>query len=175
MAAYAGCAMAVEPALVVEGGCRDGQPNGAFTVRMPNGQPRIVGAFHDGVRTGTFIFWTAGGERLAVIPYEDGQPNGTIALWHAGRSSGAPARRLEAPVSRGEPHGTWRAWYANGHLRYEATYEHGALRKAAAWEANGRAAQTEHARGMIEAERRREHSDIARLAKMIDDHRPRCD
>ena len=176
MAAAAGCATAAERELVVESACREGQPNGAYTVRMRGGQPRIVGAFHDGVRTGTFIFWNANGARVAVIPYEDDVPNGTIALWHAGgRGVRSLARRLEAPMARGRPHGTWRAWHANGRLRYEVTYDRGTLGRAAAWEPNGRALTASEARRAIEAERRREDADLARLAAMIQEHRPRCE
>ena len=168
------CAAGAQPSVVVEAGCRDGQPNGAFTVRMRSGQPRVVGAFRDGIRTGTFIFWNAAGTRLAVIPYDEDEASGTIALWHASGKRSA-ARRLEAPTVRGQPHGERRAWYANGRLRYEATYEHGALGEAKAWDANGRALGDAQARAAVESERRREDADVASLARMIEDHRPRCD
>ena len=69
--------------LVVEGACRDGEPNGAYTLRAADGRLRVAGAFAKGRRTGTFLFWSERGARIAVIPYDNDRKAGTIALWYA--------------------------------------------------------------------------------------------
>ncbi|HZQ62889.1 MAG TPA: hypothetical protein VFC24_16160 [Casimicrobiaceae bacterium] len=162
--------------LVPNGGCRDGQPNGAYELRGNDGRLRVVGAFHDGRRTGTFIFWNGSGARIAAIPYDENVRNGTIALWHVrGRPSHEIGRRLEAPVVKGEPHGVHRAWHLNGKLQYEATYEHGRLASAKAWDANGRALAEAEAQRIALAARKRDEAYVAMLEKMVADHQPRCD
>ena len=82
--------------LVVEGNCREGQPHGAYELRSPAGQVRVVGAFNKGRRTGSFLFWSSRGVRIAQLPYDDGALSGTLALWYTnGERTAEPAPKLE--------------------------------------------------------------------------------
>lgn len=169
-------AEAAESALVPNVGCREGQPNGAYELRMADGRPRVVGAFHDGKRTGTFIFWNESGGRLAAIPYDNNVRNGTVALWHIG---GKPpreiGRRLEAPVVHGQAHGAQRGWHVNGKLMYEATYERGRLVAASAWDARGRALPDAEARKLVTDAQRRDDVFLGTLERLVSEHRGQCD
>src|SRR5215831_13631315 len=74
--------------LVIGGTCRDGEPQGAYTLRAPDGRLRVAGALARGRRTGTFLFWSERGSRIAVIPYDDARKMGTVAVWYAASSPG---------------------------------------------------------------------------------------
>src|SRR5215470_17260609 len=103
-------APAAAPEFVASGACRDGAPNGAYELRMPDGRLRILGAFAKGRRTGTFLFWAASGDRIAVIPYDDDAKVGTIALWYPPSIPlTEPRRKLEAANSAGVRHGVTRS------------------------------------------------------------------
>ena len=123
---------------VVVGQCREGQPNGAYELRMADGRLRVAGAFAQGHLTGTFVFWTASGAREAVVPFDSDARSGTIALWYTPSGAALEAgRKLEAPYVDDKPHGIQRSWYANGAYRAEYRYEHGVLSSARAWSDSG--------------------------------------
>lgn len=167
---------AAEPALLASGACRDGQPNGAYELRMPDGRVRAVGAFHEGKRTGTFFFWNADGGRLAAIPYDDDVPNGTIALWHQrGKPSRESGRKLEAPMVAGRPHGIRRSWYETGRLRAEVSFDRGTLVEAEVWTRSGRPLATADAKRIALQDARGEETYIAALERFVARHRPQCE
>ncbi len=91
---------------VVTGACRDGVPNGAYELRMPDGRLRILGAFAKGRRTGTFLFWAASGARIAVIPYDD---DAKVGYGRALVCAGDPAGRA-APQARSRLRGGRAPW-----------------------------------------------------------------
>jgi len=161
---------------VVAGGCRDGAPNGAYELRMPDGRLRVLGAFAKGRRTGTFLFWAPTGARIAVIPYEDDVKIGTVALWHApALPGGEPRRWLESAHSRGSLHGATRSWHADGTRRSEYRYERGELVAAAAWAESGAPLSEAEARRLAERDRATEAGYYGSLEQLVADNAPRCD
>ena len=154
-AALAGVVRGATPrGLVASGACRDGAPNGAYELRMPDGRLRILGAFAKGRRTGTFLFWASTGARIAVIPYDDDAKVGTVALWYrAGDPQGEPRRKLEAAYAAGVRHGITRSWHANGRRRAEYLYERGSLAAAQAWSESGAPLAEPEARRVAERDR----------------------
>jgi hypothetical protein len=167
---------ATMPDHVVTGACRDGAPNGAYELRMPDGRLRILGAFAKGRRTGTFLFWAASGARIAVIPYDDDAKVGTIALWYLPRTpQGAPRRKLEAPYAAGAPHGITRSWHPNGERRAEYRYEHGNLVAASVWAQTGAPLAEPEARRIAERDRATDTEFYASLERTIAENAPRCD
>jgi hypothetical protein len=161
--------------LVAIGACRDGLPNGAFELRMPDGQMRILGAFAKGQRTGTFLFWASTGARIAVIPYEDDAKVGTVALWHAPASrQGEPRRKQESVYSAGVLHGITRSWRVNGKPRAEYRYERGELAAAQAWSESGAPLPDAAARRLAERDRAADMNLYAAFEEMIAGNLPRC-
>lgn len=162
-------------ALVPEGRCRDGQPNGAYTLHSTTGTLRVAGALAKGRLTGTFVFWAENGARLAVIPYEDGIKSGTVATWypHVG-PRGESRRKLEAPYVDNVLHGTVRAWHAGGRMRGEYRYERGELTEAVAWsEAGARIGEAEARRTAL-ADRLAAEKSYANLEREVTDNLPLC-
>jgi len=160
---------------VVAGACRDGQPNGAYEVKMPDGRVRVVGAFAKGRRTGTFLFWAANGVRVAVIPYDGDPKTGTVATWYAEPAArGDLRRKLEAPYVRDVLHGLTRSWYASGRLRGEYRYEQGALVEASGWAENGARLQEVEARRMAGVDRAAAEKFYADLEQVVAENLPLC-
>ena len=167
---------AAAPELVASGACRDGAPNGAYELRMPDGRLRVLGAFAKGRRTGTFLFWAATGSRIAVIPYEDDAKVGTIALWYPPAIPlDEPRRKLEAAHAAGVRHGVTRSWHANGRPRTEYLYEHGKLMTARAWNAQGTPLTEAEARRTSERDLAADAEYFASLERTIAENGPRCD
>ena len=161
--------------LVANGACRDGVPNGAFELRMPDGSMRVLGAFAKGRRTGTFLFWSSAGARIAVIPYEDEAKTGTVALWYAPASrQGEPRRKLESAYSAGVLHGFTRSWHANGKPRAEYRYERGELAAALAWNEAGKPLPEPAARHLAERDRSIDANLYVEFEKIIAENLPRC-
>jgi antitoxin component YwqK of YwqJK toxin-antitoxin module len=129
---------AATPVYVVTGNCRDGQPHGAYELRMPDGTLRVAGAFTRGKRTGSFIYWSSGGVRIAHLPYDGDALSGTVALWYSeGTAKSEPKPKLEAVYAHGQRSGSVRSWYPNGRPRAEFRYEQGVLAEARAWNVKG--------------------------------------
>ena len=169
-------AAAAAPDLVASGACREGAPNGAYDLRMPDGRLRILGAFAKGKRTGTFLFWSSTGSRIAVVPYDDDAKVGTIAVWYAtpGRD-GEPRRKLEAPYAAGARHGVTRSWHPSGRQRTEYLYEKGSLVSARAWGESGSVVTDLDARRLAERDVVADADFLAGLERMIAENGPRCD
>jgi len=169
-------ASAAATELVASAGCRDGAPNGAYELRMPDGRLRILGAFAKGRRTGTFLFWAATGDRIAVIPYDDDAKVGTVALWYPPAIPLTdPPRKLEAAHAAGVRHGVTRSWHANGRQRTEYLYEHGKLLTARAWNERGAPLPEPEARLAAGRDLAQDTEYFASLERMIADNGPRCD
>jgi len=167
--------VAAEP-LTVVGSCREGLPNGAYELRMPDGRLRAVGAFAYGKKTGTFIFWTAGGARVAVVPYDSDARNGTVALWYSGAGDWIEAgRRLEARFVDDRRHGVTRSWHTNGGPRSEYRYERGQLIEARAWTETGAALPEAEARDLAIHDAASDQALLDGLVAAVDDNLPRCD
>jgi antitoxin component YwqK of YwqJK toxin-antitoxin module len=161
---------------VAAGGCRDGVRNGAYELRMPDGQLRVAGAFAKGRRTGTFLFWASTGARIAVIPYEDDVKIGTVAVWYAPSAPGGePRRKLESAYAGGLLHGTTRSWHENGRRRTEYRYERGELAVADAWTASGTRLPAAEARRLAERDRAADANFYASLEQIVADNAPHCD
>jgi hypothetical protein len=166
---------AAEP-LTVVGTCREGLPNGAYELRMPDGRLRAVGAFAYGKKTGTFIFWTTGGARVAVIPYDSDARNGTVALWYAGAGDWIEGeRRLEARYVDDRRHGITRSWYTTGVPRSEYRYERGELIEARAWTETRAALPEGEARDLAIRDAESDQALVGALVSAVDENLPRCD
>ncbi|HXX82772.1 MAG TPA: hypothetical protein VEN29_02190 [Casimicrobiaceae bacterium] len=173
-AATIGLATAAERLSVV-GACRDGVPNGAYELRMPDGRLRVAGAFALGRKTGTFIFWTASGARSVVVPYDDDRKSGTVARWYTTASGRESGRRLEAPFNDNVLHGVERSWHANGVPRTESRYEHGALVATQAWDRRGTPLPEAEARRQAAQDAAAEERFLSELEATIQGNLPRCD
>lgn len=172
----AGAAVAQSTGWVVDGGCRDGQPQGKYELRTDGGELRVVGAFNHGRRTGSFIFWAAGGARTAHLPYDDDLLNGTLATWYDGRAAGAePARRLESAWRRGVRDGLTRTWYADGRRRSESEYERGLLVNTVGWADTGARLPQGAARVVAERDAAAADAYRAELEALVARHLPHCD
>jgi antitoxin component YwqK of YwqJK toxin-antitoxin module len=151
-------------------------PNGGYELRMPDGRLRVVGAFAQGRMTGTFIFWTFGGARIAVLPFDNDARTGTVALWYLapdGRSEAG--RKLEAPYVDDQPHGIMRSWYADGAMRAEYRYEHGALVEARAWNERGTPLTDAEARSLAVSDADTDQRYYESLVRIVRDNLPTCE
>jgi antitoxin component YwqK of YwqJK toxin-antitoxin module len=161
---------------VVEGACRDGEPNGAYTLRGADGRLRVAGALAKGRRTGTFVFWSDRGARVAVVPYDDGRKTGTIAVWYPPPVAGADApRKSEAAYVDDRLHGEKRSWYANGRPRTQLRYERGELVEARAWSSAGVALSEPAARERAARDAATDEAFYATLEALVATHAPKCD
>lgn len=171
-----GAALASAQTYVVSGTCRDGEPNGAYELRMPDGRLRAIGAFAKGKRTGTFVFWAESGARIAVIPYEDNMKAGTVALWYAPVNAKADLpRKLEAVYVGDVLHGITRSWHANGNPRTELRYERGELVEARAWVEAGAPLRDVEARVIAGRDFAIDDRYYTTLEAIITGNRPRCE
>jgi antitoxin component YwqK of YwqJK toxin-antitoxin module len=162
--------------LVAEGACRDGEPNGGYTLRAPDGRLRVAGAFARGQRTGTFLFWSERGDRIAVVPYDNGRKAGTIAVWYEPPSPGADApRKSEAAYADGVLHGEKRSWHPSGRLRAWLRYERGALVEARAWAASGAALSDAEARAQASRDAATDEAFYATLEALVAGRLPKCE
>ena len=167
-------AMAAER-LVVEGGCRDGEPNGAYLLREGDGRLRVAGAFAKGRRTGTFVFWAERGARIAVVPYDIDRKAGTIAVWFAPPAPGKDApRKSESAYVEGRLHGDKRSWHRNGNPRTDLRYEQGELVFARAWTEAGAQLPEAKARELAARDRVTDEQFYATLETLVAEHRPPC-
>jgi len=175
LALAAGGEVSAQPYFVA-GSCRDGAPNGAYELRMPDGRLRVLGAFAKGRRTGTFLFWASTGARIAVIPYDDDAKIGTVALWYAPATrQGEPRRKLESAYSAGVRHAFTRSWHANGKRRAEYRYERGELAAVEAWSESGEPLSEHEARRLAERDAATDAEFYASLERTIAENAPRCD
>jgi hypothetical protein len=171
-----GAAVACAQPYFVSGACRDGEPNGAYELRMPDGRLRVIGAFTKGRRTGTFVFWATSGARIAVIPYEDNLKAGTVALWYAPANAQADLpRKLEAAYVGDGLHGITRSWHANGNPRTELRYERRELVEARAWVEAGAPLPEVEARAIAGRDVATDDRFYATLEAIVADNRPRCE
>ena len=169
-------ASAAAQELVIEGSCREGQPHGAYELRGPGGQVRVVGAFNKGKRTGSFLFWSSRGVRIAQLPYDDGALSGTLAVWWAnGERNAEPAPKLEALYAQGFLSGAKRSWYPNGRLRAELRYERGLLVEAHAYSEAGKPLPDVEARALAANDLTTDEKFYASLDAIIRAHLPRCE
>jgi antitoxin component YwqK of YwqJK toxin-antitoxin module len=163
-------------AYVVTGNCRDGQPHGAYELRMPDGALRVAGAFARGKRTGSFLFWSSSGVRIAHLPYDDDAMSGTVALWHsAGGSSSEPGQKLEAVYAHGRRAGGVRSWYADGRVRAVYRYDRGILAEARAWNTQGAPLSDAEARALAEQDFAADAEHYASLEAIVRDNPPMCE
>ncbi len=175
LAALAWPATALE-SFAAEGACRDGEPNGAYTLRAGDGRLRVVGAFAKGRRTGTFVFWAERGDRAAIIPYDNERKSGTIALWYAPSAAGTDARRKsEAAYVEDRLHGEKRSWHPNGNPRTDLRYERGELVAARAWIESGAPLPEAEAREIADRDLLTDEQIYATLEALVADHRPACE
>ncbi len=176
LGAHSGLSAAQPTDLVASVACRDGAPNGAYELRMPDGRLRIVGAFAKGRRTGTFLFWGSTGERIAVVPYDDDAKVGTVAVWYSSPGpQGEPRRKLEAAYAAGVRHGITRSWHANGRRRTEYLYERGDLVTVEAWSDSGVPLPEPEARRVAERDAAADADFLAGLERTIAENARRCD
>jgi hypothetical protein len=161
-------ARAAAPPWVVDGGCRDGAPHGAWALRAADGPLRAAGAFSRDLRTGGFLFWSSRSPRIAQLPFDGDTLDGTMALWYLPKdANGDPPPKLEAMYARGRRHGDTRSWYPNGRLRAEFRYDRGQVVDARAYGPSGTplpaardlAADTEY---------------LSMLEALVRDHPPGC-
>jgi antitoxin component YwqK of YwqJK toxin-antitoxin module len=170
------CSYAAAPAYVVTGNCRDGQPHGAYELRMPDGTLRVSGAFARGKRTGSFLFWSSAGVRIAHLPYDDDAMSGTVALWYStGKPSSEPRQKLEAVYAHGRRAGGARSWYADGHVRAEYRYDQGVLAEARAWNMRGAPLPDAQARAQAERDLAADAEYYASLEAIVRDNPPICE
>ncbi|MFO1324868.1 MAG: hypothetical protein U1F15_12505 [Burkholderiales bacterium] len=176
LAAALAAATAAAQAYTIEGGCRDGQPHGAYELRGAGGQVRVVGAFNRGKRMGSFLFWSSAGVRIAQLPYDEDVLTGTLAAWYAGGSPAAePRPKLEAVYASGRPSGVQRSWYPNGNVRAEFRYDNGALVEARAFGESGKPLTDAQARALAEKDGNSDAQFIASLEAIVRAHLPRCE
>lgn len=162
--------------LVASGACRDGEPNGAYELRMASGQLRVAGAFAKGRRTGTYVFWAENGARVAVIPYDNERKSGTIAVWFSPAVASTDAgRKSEAAYVDDRLHGVKRSWHPNGNPRTDLRYERGELVEARAWDEEGPPFSDAEARVVAERDLATDERFYATLESLVADHRPKCD
>ena len=162
--------------LVIEGSCREGQPHGAYELRAPGGQVRVVGAFNKGKRTGSFLFWSSRGVRIAQLPYDDGALSGTLALWYANAERNTePKLKLEAVYAHGLLSGTKRSWYPNGRLRAELRYDRGLLVEARAYSEAGKPLSDADARALAANDLATDEKFYSSLDEIIRAHLPHCE
>jgi hypothetical protein len=179
-AALLALALAAAPVLAqelrVEGGCRDGQPHGAYTLRMADGQVRVAGAFSSGRRTGSFVFWSTAGARIAQLPYDDDALAGTVALWYAEPDAhGDPKPKVEAGYVGGRLSGRKRSWYPNGRLRTEYRYANGALVEAHAFTDAGAALSDATARVQAARDLATDQEFYGALEAFVRGNLPHCE
>jgi hypothetical protein len=169
-------AFAADAAYLVTGSCRDGQPHGAYELRMADGTLRVAGAFTRGKRTGSFLYWSPTGVRIAHLPYDDDAISGTVALWYStGDAKAEPRPKLEAVYSRGRRAGGVRSWFAEGRMRAEYRYEHGVLVEARAWNTNGAQLSAGEARTMAASDQATDEQFFATLEAIVRDNPPQCE
>jgi antitoxin component YwqK of YwqJK toxin-antitoxin module len=167
---------AAPAAYVVTGSCRDGQPHGAYELRMPDGTLRVAGAFTRGKRTGSFLFWSSAGVRIAHLPYDDDAMSGTVALWYsAGGTKTEPKQKLEAVFAGGRHAGPSRSWYADGRLRAEYRYDQGVLAEARAWNSKGAPLPDPEARAMAARDFTDDGQFYATLEAIVRENPPQCE
>ena len=170
------CLFAAAAAYVVTGNCRDGQPHGAYELRMPDGTLRVSGAFARGKRTGSFLFWSSAGVRIAHLPYDDDALSGTVALWYsAGGTKSEPRQKLEAVYAHGRRAGGARSWYSDGRARAEFRYDQGVLAEARAWNTRGAPLSDDEARALAARDVATDAEYYASLEAIVRDNPPICD
>ena len=180
-ALVAGLALVAAPLLpaqelVIGGTCRDGEPQGAYTLRAPDGGLRVAGALARGHRTGTFLFWSNGGSRIAVIPYDDDRKTGTVAVWFAPSSPGSDApRKSEAAYVDNQLHGEKRSWYPNGKPRTRLRYSHGELVEAHAFAPSGAALSDAESRKRAQTDAATDEAFYATLEALVARNSPKCE
>ena len=175
LAAASAWTLAAPPTYVVSGNCRDGQPHGAYELRMPDGTLRVTGAYARGKRTGSFLFWSSSGVRIALLPYEDDVMNGTVALWYLVPGGKAePRSKLKAVYANGQHAGLARSWYSEGSPRAEFRYDHGALVSARAWTAAGAPLPEIDARAMAQHDVTLDAQFYNTLEAIVRDNPPPC-
>lgn len=172
----AGASAVVAQNLVVEGSCRDGQPHGAYEVRGPGGQVRVVGAFNRGKRTGSFLFWSSAGSRVAQLPYDDDALSGTLAAWYREPDrTGEPRPQFEATYAHGVPSGAQRSWYPNGRTRAEFRFDNGTVSEARAFSESGKALSDAEARALAANDQAADARFIASLEAIVRANLPHCE
>ena len=161
---------------VATGNCRDGQPHGAYELRMADGTLRVAGAFTRGKRTGSFLYWSSAGVRIAHLPFDDDVLSGTVALWYSeGSPRSEPKSKLEAVYVHGQRAGGVRSWYPNGRPRAEFRYEQGVLAQARAWNAQGGKLTDAKARAMAAHDVVTDDQFYNTLEAVVRDNPPPCD
>jgi len=169
-------AFAAPAAYVVTGNCRDGQPHGAYELRMRDGTLRVAGAFTRGKRTGTFLFWSTSGARIALLPYDDDLLSGTVALWHsAGNPKTEPGPKLAAVYANGRRAGGTRSWYRDGRPRAEFRYENDVLTEARAWTTTGASLPESEARALAVRDLTADEQFYTTLEAIVRDNPPQCE
>lgn len=161
---------------VVQGGCRDGVPHGAWQLTDANGRLRVLGAFNRGKRTGSFIHWNASGVRIAHMPYDEDARSGTLALWYQTPMRGLDApQRLEAVYAAGQLNGLVRIWNPDGRVRGEYLYTAGQIIGAKAWDSGGRELPEAQTRAQAVKDVDVHEAYHATLEALVARHRPACD
>lgn len=160
----------------VEGGCRDGQPHGAYLLKGRSGEVRVVGAFNRGKRMGSFLFWSESGARVAQLPYDDDLRHGNAAAWYAPAArAGEQRQKLEAAYVQGRLAGSKRSWYANGRDRTDLRYGSGELIAARAFAESGKPLPDAEARALAARDLAADERFVSSLEELVRAHLPRCE
>jgi len=158
----------------VDGGCRNGVPEGAY--RLQTSELVVEGGYVAGAREGMFRFRTPEGARLAEIPYVGGRRDGVIRVWYRPESSpgGRERRRLEAEVDGGIWDGASRYYYDDGRPRAEYIYVQGVLVGARAWNDEREPVAAEEAEALARADRVSDEQYLGVLEDLVRVNAPRC-
>ena len=111
--------------------------HGRYTEWFDSGEKAKRGRFVKGKPHGKWTAWYKDGRRKSVEHYRDGRRCGDSIFWHR---NGQPSKRVS--YVDGKKHGPEIKWFRGGEKKWEAYYEHGAIKRFDSWNAAGQQVQS---------------------------------
>jgi len=111
--------------------------HGQYTEWFASGEKAKQGRFVQGQPHGKWTAWYQDGRRKSVEHYRDGRRCGDSTFWHR---NGQESKRIS--YVDGKKHGPEIEWFRGGEKKWEAHYEHGAIKRFDSWNAAGQRVQS---------------------------------
>ena len=126
---------------LIKGVKRDGLFDGPVEIWTSSTARQMAGSFSKGIPVGHWTFWDSKGVKITTLDYADGIQDGAVEMWYGSfaHPENAGIFKLRGVLRAGHWDGQVTWYYADGKVRTERTYEHGALLHTVAFYPDGKA------------------------------------
>ncbi len=158
-----------KPVPFVKGSKTAGVYHGPVEIWSSPSVRQAAGECRNGKPEGRWTLWDESGVKVAELTYRDGYFEGSIAFWHGAKTGPRLKGKLKCrgSFSDGQWHGLVRTFWPDGRIRSERTYEADTIVAAQAFDPQGGALAEEEARKVAAADEQQDNGLLDALDEYI--------